>query len=386
MSPAATLLQTRIAISGFFILHGFVAATWISRIPAEKERLEMSAAVLGLVLLGNMLGALLGGLTAGTSVAWWGSRRVARIFGMAVSLSLPVLGLLLSPAWLFAGLVLYGFLLNTLNIGMNTQAAALETNYGKPIFSSFHALWSAGALAGSLAGAGLAGLGLSPFWHFLLIGGLGAGLAWRAGGWLLAASPSPTRQTFVLPSGSLLLLGLMGFCTAISDGSIASWSGVYLRSLGAPESLAALGFAVHQAVMLVGRSSGDWLVRQFGAVRVVRYGALLGGFGLGVAVVSGTVGGMYFGIACMGLGMATLYPLMFAAASQTPGISPAAAMASISTMSTIGGLVGPVLLGAVAEVGTVRASFAVAALLAGVVSYLAFSLANYRIVRARASD
>ncbi|AWR85498.1 MFS transporter [Meiothermus taiwanensis] len=386
MLPTPTLLQTRIAISSFFILHGFVTATWISRIPAEKERLEMSAAVLGLVLLGNMLGALLGGLTAGIWVAWWGSRRVARTFGVAASLSLPLLGALLTPAWLFAGLVLYGFLLNILNIGMNTQAAALEARYGRPIFSSFHALWSAGALLGSLAGAGLAGLGLSPFWHFLLVGGTGAGLAWQAGSRLLAASPSPQRQGFVLPKGALLVLGLMGFCTAISDGSIAGWSGVYLRSLGAPESLAALGFAVHQAVMLVGRSSGDWLVQQFGAVQVVRYGSLLGSFGLAVAVVSGTVEGMFFGIACMGLGMATLFPLMFAAAAQTPGMPPAAAIASISTMSTFGGLVGPMLLGIVAEVGTVRASFAVAALLAGVVSYLAFSLAGYQVARTQTSD
>ncbi|HEU4741578.1 MAG TPA: MFS transporter, partial [Meiothermus sp.] len=156
-----------------------------------------------------------------------------------------------------------------------------------------------------------------------------------------------------------------------------------LRSLGAPESVAALGFALHQSVMFFGRFSGDFMVSRFGAVSVVRLGALLGGLGLAFAVVTHTVWGIFVGIACMGWGMATVFPLMFAASSRTPGLPPALSMASTSTMSTLGGLVGPVLLGAVAEAGTVRASFAVAALLAWMVSYLAFSLANYNVARAQ---
>ena len=170
----------------------------------------------------------------------------------------------------------------------------------------------------------------------------------------------------------------MGLCTAISDGSIPGWSGVYLRGLGAPESVAAMGFAVHQSVMLLGRLSGDWLTARYGAVRVVRFGALFGGLGLALGVLSQSVEGALLGIACMGWGMATLFPMMFAAAASTPGLTPASAIASVSTMSTLGGLLGPILLGAVAEVGGVRSSFLLAATLAGVVSGLAFSLSSYR--------
>lgn len=375
------LFQSRVAISAYFVLHGFSAGTWISRIPAEQERLGLSAAVLGVVLLGNMAGALLAGLTGGGTVSRFGSRHVTRLATMGGFLTLALLGLSGSAASLFLGLALFGFLQGTLNLAMNTQAAALEARYERPIFSSFHALWSAGALSSALSGAGLAGVGLSPPLHFALVGALGIAAAAYAGNYLLAASVSPGRRMFVWPRGSLLALGLLGFCAAISDGSIASWSGVYLRSLGAPESMAALGFAVHQSVMFFGRWGGDFLVSRFGAVNVVRWGALLGGLGLAFAVLTHTVWGIFVGIVCMGGGMATVFPLMFAASSRTAGLPPALSMASTATMSTLGGLVGPVLLGAVAEVGTVRSSFAVAALLAGAVSYLAPSLAHYRVAQ-----
>lgn len=377
-APDPTLLLARVAVSSFFMLHGFFAATWISRIPAEAERLHLSAAVLGLVLLGNTTGALLAGLTSGGIVGSLGSRRVVRGAAILSSLALVCLGLMTQPSALFVGLAVFGFSVGNLNIAMNAQAAALEARYGKPIFSSFHALWSLGALLGALAGSGLAGLGLVPLGHFAMVGLLGIVLAWQIGQRLLASSGTPGRAVFVLPRGSLLMIGLMGFCAAISDSSISGWSGVYLRSLHAPESVAALGFAVYQSVMLLGRSSGDWLVGRFGAVATVRYSALLGGLGLVLAVATGTLWGIFVGIACMGWGLANTFPLMFASAARTEGMSPASAMASASTMSTLGGLSGPVLLGAVAELATVRASYAVAALLTFAVSYLAVALANYR--------
>ncbi|PZA06114.1 MULTISPECIES: MFS transporter [unclassified Meiothermus] len=383
MPAERSLVHSRIAISAYFVLHGLATGSWISRIPAEQECLALGAAVLGMVLLGNTAGALLAGLTSGGTVSRFGSRHVTRFAAMGSLLTLALLGLSGHAVGLFLGLVLFGLLQGTLNIAMNTQAAALEARYERPIFSSFHALWSAGALSGALLGASLAGLGLSPSLHFALVGAWGITVAAYAGNYLLAASLSRSRRAFVLPRGGLLALGLLGFCAAISDGAIASWSGVYLRSLGAPESVAALGFALYQSMMFLGRFSGDYLVARFGAVRLVRLGALLGGFGLAFAVLTHTVWGIFVGIACMGWGMATVFPLMFAASARTPGLPPAHSMASASTMSTLGGLVGPVLLGAVAEVGTVRASFAVAALLAWMVSYLAFSLSSYRVTPAR---
>jgi MFS family permease len=371
------LLRARGAISSLFLLHGFIAASWVARIPAVSEGLGLGAVVLGTILMGNMAGSLAGSITSGGLVDRYGSRATARYAALAALVGLLSLALMPSAVLLFVGLAVYGLLMSYLNIAINAQATALEARYGRPIFSSFHAMWSLGALLGALSGAGLAGLGLHPRLHFALVGLAGAlivGAGWR---WLLETPVPPIRRVFALPRGPLLFLGLMGLCTAISDGSIPGWSGVYLRSLGAPEWIAALGFAVHQSVMMLGRLSGDWLVARFGAVRVVRYGALFGGLGLGV--LSQSVEGALLGMACMGWGMATLFPLMFAAASNTPGLSAASAIASVSTMSTLGGLVGPVLLGSVAEVGGVRSSFLLAAVLAGVVSWLAFSLSSYRV-------
>lgn len=371
-------MRARGALSSLFLLHGFVAASWVARIPAVSEGLGLGAAVLGTVLMGNMAGSLLGGFTSGGLVDRFGSHRVAQLAALAGVGALLSLALLPSAPLLFVGLAVYGLLMSHLNIAINAQATALEARYGRPIFSTFHALWSLGALVGALSGAGLAGLGLDPRLHFALVGLAGAATVGAGGRWLLEAPVPPIRRVFALPRGPLLFLGLMGFCTAISDGSIPGWSGVYLRGLGAPESVAAMGFAVHQSVMLLGRLSGDRLAARYGAVRVVRFGALFGGLGLALGVLSQSVEGALLGIACMGWGMATLFPMMFAAAANTPGLTPASAIASVSTMSTLGGLLGPILLGAVAEVGGVRSSFLLAAVLAGVVSWLAFSLSSYR--------
>lgn len=361
-----------------------MAGSFVSRIPAISEGLRLEPSALGWALVGNMLGALLSALTAGFVVDRFGSRRVTRLMGLALVCFLPAVALMPDAAFLFAALVLHGFIGSTLNIAMNTQATALEGRYERPILSSFHALWSLGALVGALAGAGLAGLGFRPFWHFAVVGLVWAGLNLGLSRWLLESPPQrglKPRGSFVWPKGTLLYLGLLGFCVAISDGSISSWAGVYLRSLEAPESVAALGFAVHQAIMLIGRSSGDWLAGRFGAANLIRFGAAFGGVGLAVGVSSHTVEGAFFGIACMGLGMASTYPLIFAAAARTPGVSPAAAMATASAFSTTGGLVGPILLGNVAQWGGVAWSFYVAALLAVVVSFLAFALGGYKVVQ-----
>ena len=373
------LLRARIAITFYFSLSGFATGTWVSRIPAIAEHLELSSAVLGTVLVGTMIGSLVGGF--GGEAVWgrWGSKRTTAGAGLAFGLWLPLVALMPGPVWLFCGLMLYGLFYSTLNIAMNAQASALEVRYGRPIFSMFHSIWSLGALLGALAGSSLAGLGFKPWLHFLLVGLVGALLAWRFGPWLLESPTLAGRRVLALPRGPLLWIGLMAFCVALSDGTASSWSGVYLRSLKAPESVAALGFGVHQGVMMLGRFSGDWMAARFGPVRLIRFGALFGGLGLALGVLSGTVPGALLGIGCMGWGMATTYPLMFAAAARVSANATARGIASVASMSTMGGLIGPILMGNVAEVGGLDASLLLAAALAGVVSWLAFSLASYRV-------
>ncbi len=368
------LLKTRLAIAFFFSLHGFIAASWISRIPAVSERLELKPAILGTVLLANMLGTLLGTIGVPTLIGLFGSRRIVRVMSVSAGLSLFVVSLMPEAVSLFVGLLLMGYVASSLNIAMNSQATALEGLYKRNIVSSFHAIWSLGALLGSLSGAGLANLGFKPWAHFLLVGLALLGLALWVGRFLLPTSPQSKRQGFSLPTGPLFLLGLMGLCVAISDGSIAGWSGVYLRSLGSSETIAALGFAMHQGAMIFGRLGGDWLSGRFGPHKVARYGALLGGTGLAIGVLSHSMSGIFVGIACMGLGMGPMYPLMFVAAAKFRPQNTAAAIASVSSMATLGGMMGPPLLGQVAQLGGIGWAFGVAALLAAAVSWLAVSL------------
>lgn len=373
------LLQTRLTIAFFFLLHGFVAASWVSRIPAVSERLELKPAVLGAVLVANMLGTLLGTLLIPTLIGWFGSRRVVRVASVSAVCCLFLVALMPEAVSLFLGLLVMGYAASSLNIAMNSQATALEALYKRPIVSSFHAIWSFGALLGSLSGAALANLGLKPWAHFLVVAAVLAGLALWVGRFLLPTNPVSKAQSFSLPLGPLFLLGLMGLCAAISDGSIPGWSGVYLRSLGSSETVAALGFAMHQGAMIFGRLGGDWLSLRFGPHRVARIGALIGGLGLAIGVSAHSISGLFLGIACMGLGMGPMFPLMFVAASKFRPQNPAVAIASVSSMSTLGGILGPPLLGQAAQLGGIGWAFGVAALLALAVSGLSVSLNPARI-------
>src|SRR5262249_35661460 len=158
------------------------------------------------------------------------------------------------------------------------QAVALEARRGRPLMSSFHAFFSLGGFAAAGASSLLFALGLSPPVTALALAvAMAAGLAASPGA-LLPHAPGEAASSPPLarPTGALLALAALAFLGILGEEAMTDWSTVFLRfSRAVDEAAAATGFTAFSAAMTVGRLAGDWLVHRFGAVRVIRFGALL---------------------------------------------------------------------------------------------------------------
>lgn len=348
----ADLLAARLAVMFFFLLDGTLLGSWFVRIPEVQRDLGLSNGTLGLALLGTAAGALVTQPLTGWLVARWGSRRITTIGALAqcAALTLPPIASGLVP--LIVALVVLGGATGVIDVAMNVQGAAVERRYGRSIMTMFHAFYSLGGLVGALAAGVVASQGIAPAPHLIgaaTLFAIGVVCARRP---LLPASIDAGAKgpSFARPSRALARLGAIAFCVVLAEGAMGDWSAVYLRqTLVVSTGLAAGGYAAFSLTMTIGRLAGGWLTAAMGAVTVVRLGGALVAAGLGAALLANGSGAALLGFACVGLGLSCSFPVTISAAGRIPGLSPGAAIAAVNTAGYTGFLVGPPLIGFVAE-------------------------------------
>lgn len=350
------------AISTFFGIAGFISASWIARIPAAADRLDLDTAQLGSLLLAIAIGSLVAFQFVGRVIEVRGSGRTAMVTGSGFVIALSLLALAPHPALLAAALFVYGFGFGAMDVAMNAQGVVVERRMRRPIMGSLHGFFSLGALVGA-AVSGLvaeAGIGLVP--HFLAFSAIGLGIIlWASRGQVAddpvpadeAATPKPAR--FALPPRVLWPIGVIAFCGALGEGAIADWSALYVHDeLGGSEGVAALAFTAFSLTMLIGRFAGDRIVGRFGAVRTVRTGSVVAALGMLAALLPGTIAAAAAGFAIMGIGLSVVIPVVYSAAGSTPGIPSGRGVAAVASMGYSGFLAGPPILGYLAQVTSLR--------------------------------
>jgi MFS family permease len=350
---------TRRAVAVFFFINGAVLASWVPHIPAIKSRHMMSDGQLGLVLLSMAAGSVLALPAAGWLVGRLGSRVMTAAAGVALCLALPLPVASPSVALLSLSLALLGACNGLLDVSMNAQAADVEQRVGRPIMSSFHALFSLGGVVGALLAGGATAVGVADVAHV----GVSAVVALSAAVIALpglvrpqAAREHPGPAVVVRPSGTLLTLGILALLGLLAEGAMADWSAVYLHdTLGSSPSVAAIGFAAFSLAMGAGRFIGDALVGRLGPRRVLRGSSAVAAVGLGAALLLGRPAIGVVGCALVGLGIANIIPVLFSAAARVPGVPPGRALAAVATTGYLGFLAGPPLIGVVAEVAGLAA-------------------------------
>ncbi|SFQ77068.1 MFS transporter [Hymenobacter arizonensis] len=365
----------RVAVGALFFLLGLCFASWASRIPSIQQRMGVSEAQLGLVLLALPIGQLLSLPITGWLVAKEGSRKVV-IWGVVLyAVALVGLGWANNLYQLLPCLMLFGVGGNLTNISVNTQAVGVERLYKhKPIMASFHGLWSLAGFVAAAMGSFMIGRAVPPGVHFILIALLiGAGLAVSAGYTVREDSNvDPNQPIFVKPDKELLGLGAIAFCALICEGAMFDWSGVYFKKvIQADKDWVGAGYTAFMSTMALGRFGADKLAERLGARRVIQLCGLLTATGLTIAVLLPTLGTAIVGFLLVGFGTSAVVPLVYSAAGRSTHMSAGMALASVSTIGFLGFLLGPPVVGMVAGATSLRVSFLLIAFMGLCVSAVA---------------
>lgn len=337
-----------------FFLQPIAFGAWLPRIPEVQQGLGLGPAALALALLGLPCGTLLTLPFAGPLVGRIGPR-TAILWGMVLySLAVCLPALAPDPTLLFVALMLAGSSLSFVELGLNVQADAVEKATGTAIMTTSHGFWSVGIMAGSLLGSALAALRIAPSWAIALVALLVLPLALLVARALPAypveAPKDEKRQGIAVPSWALLGVCLFVFGITMTEGAMADWSAIFLRdALGAEGGMVGLGYAVFAMMVAAGRFGGDTLKRRFGAVTTARICGVLALLGALVLFVAPNQWVALCGFAVIGLGVSVGFPLAVTAAAGIGDRPEANNVAVLSFVALLGFLVGPPLIGFVAE-------------------------------------
>ncbi|MGW5127255.1 MFS transporter [Streptomyces sp. NPDC004069] len=365
--------RARYAVAAVFAVHGAVTGSFATRVPWIQDHAAVSPGQLGLALAFPALGASLAMPLAGGISHRFGARNALRGLIALWTLALVLPSLAPNLLTLCLSLFVYGATAGMADVAMNALGVEVENRLDRSIMSGLHGMWSAGALVGSAAGTVAAHLGSDARLHHLLAAAVLTVLGVAACTWVLdlqAAQDEEPPPRFALPPKSALLIGAIGFCAVFAEGASLDWSAVYLRhQLETSAGLAAACTTGFTLTMAIARIAGDRVVDRFGAVRTVRASGVLAVLGGLFVVAGGHPAVAMTGFALMGLGIAVVVPLCFAAAGRS-GPNPSQAIAGVATITYTSGLVAPSAIGGLAQATSLVVSFGLVTLLAcGLVAF-----------------
>jgi fucose permease len=377
------LRRARIAVTITFIINGFSAGSFVARIPDFKRILDISNATLGLSLLFISAGVFLALKPAGKYSAKYGSQPIIFFSTIALALSYLLLGALFSLTWFWITLFIFGFVLAAQDVSMNAHAVVVEQRAGRRLMSVFHAMFSVGTLFGGILGGIFSQFEITPLTQ-------GSSLA------LLYIVAALLVRPLFLPASAdthhfgdekrakhppiFAILGLFGLFAALSEGAAGDWGGVLAReTFGASPFISTLPYIVFCTAMIIGRLSGDYLAHRFGASKVIAAGGVIAGTGLSAGLLIGGIPAIMVAWFLLGIGLSVVIPLMFSAAGTialtrySGVIAPSEAVAKVSGVSYFGFVIGPPLIGFIADAFELRWTLM---LLAGL-SYLLILASRY---------
>lgn len=370
------LPQKRISIFYFYFIMGLIFASWASRIPDIKTNLNLSDGQLGQVLFAMPLGQLMMMVVSGYLVNKLGSR-IILIFAMILyGIILTFIALASNFAMLFFALFLFGIASNMANIAVNTQAVSLEALYKRNIMSSFHGLWSLGGLTGGILGAIFAETTFSIFTHFtiiLILGVIGIIVFSKN---LLAedikeAEETQTKKSIFKLDSAIIILGLIGFGSMFCEGTMFDWSSVYFSTIIKPdEAFVRMGYIASMGAMTFGRFVADRFVNKYDASKVLKFCGILITSGLLLATISPGLIVSTFGFLLIGLGVSSIVPICYSTAGKLKTISASIAITAVSSISFLGFMIGPPLIGLVSEATDLRIALMLASVFGILILFL----------------
>ncbi len=357
--------RIRLAVTFFYFSMGLMFASWASRIPDIKTSLHLNDALFGTILFAMPAAQFLMMTFSGKLVTRFGSRNIALFALPAYSICLSNIGLVREGWQLAIALFLFGLAGNLCNISINTQGVTAERLYERPIMASFHGSWSIAGFTGALIGLTMINLKIDPYWHFVTVILIVWIIIWFNRQYLLkgkqAINPDePRRKFFNKPDRELVQLGIIAFCSMASEGTMFDWSGLYFKDVvRAPSSLVILGYTSFMIMMASGRFLADFVTSRIGRKKLMQICGILISTGLYMAVLFPYLITSTIAFMLVGLGVSSIVPSVYSAAGRHTKVPPGIALATVASVSFLGFLMGPPMIGYIAEAAGLRYSFAV---------------------------
>lgn len=376
--PSRVVRRARAAIALIFAVHGCVTGSFAARIPWIASHVGVGVGRLGVALVMPSVGALLAMPFFGRLVHRYTLRPLTTVMIVAWCVALVAPTLPTSLVGLCVVLVAFGAIASLADMAMNAGGVLVNRLYGRSVISSIHGFWSVGVLAGAVISALASHVGIGAPVQFaveaLMLAGLGAGSAQL----LLNYPPTVSASApphFALPTRPVLLIGLVGLCAIFGEQAGNDWSALYIRNeLGGSTSVAALAVGAFALSMASARLVGDRLIRRVGAVTSVRISGACATAGAVTIVIAPDLPAGLAGFALLGMGVALVIPLVFAAA-ESKGPHPARSVAGVAGVAYAGGLAAPGVIGGLASATSLATSFC---LVAGLVAIMT---AGARVLR-----
>lgn len=379
MATTYSPTTNRWAVASLFAANGFIMGAWAPQIPLLLTRHTITEGTLGLLILCLGLGAVLAMLFAGRLIATFGSSRVATVF--ALSTTPMLLLVVLTPnVWLLAALMaLMGAVIGCMDVSMNANAVMVERRLGSAIMSSSHGFWSLGGFVGGAGGAWLiATIGAER--QAMIVTGIALLMVLFALPFLLKDAPEPlgksdaarVKTRLIARDGGLWILGAMALFSMVPEGAVLDWAAIYLsKELNAGVFASGLGFAFFAGTMAVMRFAGDGVRNRYGAVKTLRFSAVLGATGLAMGGLAPTAPLAIIGFSVAGLGVANMVPILFSSAGNRPGLPPGVGISTVTMVGYAGILIAPSTIGFVAEYVGFRSTYLALAAILGIVAVMA---------------
>jgi predicted MFS family arabinose efflux permease len=345
----------------FFVL-GVMFATWGVHVPTVKAHYGLGEQALALAMLAGGVGALMALAQAGRIVGRFGPSNVAAAMGVLCCASVASLLALPFYAALLVVMLAFGITGSLLDVAVNVEATEIERQSGRPLMSGFHGMFSLGGMAGAGLGSAAPALGLTAQGHLFVATGLGAVAVLVASRAMLPVEPAAAgeKHPLSIPRGPLLLLGVLASMGLITEGAMYDWSVLFMQQERASDaSTAALAYASFSGAMAAGRFAGDWVRARTSPTPLMRVSGVLAAAGMALALAVPSPVVALTGFALVGLGLSNVVPVLFSAASQVPGVSPAHGIAAVSGVGYLGMMAGPPLIGLVAEHSSLTAGLVV---------------------------
>lgn len=356
------LKRVRWAVFFFYFFQGLCFSSWASRIPDIKATLGLNDAAWGTILLMIPLGQIMGMMFSGLAVTRLGSKRILPLAVTGYSISLIAIGSAGSEPALLMSLVIFGFFGNFCNIAINTQGVTVESMYDKPIMASFHGGWSLAGLTGGAVGLLMTSTGIVPWLHFVIIAllavtGMIINIGYLQPDIRRKAKTDETKAK-AKPERFLFWLGTVAFCGMAAEGAMADWSGLYLKDIvQMPHHLAPLGLTMYMVTMAGGRFFVDRFTHRWGRKHILQRGGALIFTGLSLAVIYPHPVLTLIAFMVIGLGTASIVPTVYSVAGQKTKIPTGFALTIVSSISFLGFLMGPPLIGYISEATNLRYSY-----------------------------